>query len=235
VSAHLAPLGTEQDVILVAASGLAREVIAVAPRGIRIVGILDDDPAKHGTAVGGVPVLGGLPEAAARGEAKLAVCAGKGAARRGIVHRLAELGVRAADYATIVGPGVRVPRGTRIGAGSIVLPGVVITADIAIGRHVVLMPNVTLTHDDVLDDYATLAAGVALGGSVEVGEAAYLGMNAGVRERVRVGADAVVGMGAAVLRDVPRGETWVGVPARAIDADAATPAVAPDLALGAVR
>jgi acetyltransferase-like isoleucine patch superfamily enzyme len=78
------------------------------------------------------------------------------------------------------------------------------------------MPNVTMTHDCVVADFATLAAGVSLGGGVRVGRAAYLGMNAAVHPGVRIGAGAVVGMGAVVLTDVPDGETWAGVPARAL-------------------
>lgn len=211
MSSHLAPV---DDVILVAASGLAREVIAAAPRGIRFIGILDDDREKHGSLLAGVPVSGGLEQLEHRGSAKIAVCAGKGAGRRGLVTRLSEFGVTDADYATLLAPGVRVPPGCAVGAGSVVLPGVVLTADVTIGRHVVVMPNVTLTHDDRLDDFATLCAGVSLGGNVTIGEAAYLGMNSSVRENSCVGAGAVLGMGAALLFDLPEGETWVGVPAR---------------------
>jgi sugar O-acyltransferase (sialic acid O-acetyltransferase NeuD family) len=210
MSAHIA---LDQDVVLVAASGLAREVIASAPRGVRFTGILDDDARKIGTSVGGVPVIGGLDAVARRGGAKLAVCAGKGAARRGLVSRLAELGAGEDDYATLIAPGVRVPADCAVGVGSILLPGVVLTADVFVGRHVVAMPNVTLTHDDEVSDFATLCAGVSLGGAVSIGEAAYLGMNSSVRQGTAVGADAVLGMGAALLEDLPRGETWVGVPA----------------------
>jgi acetyltransferase-like isoleucine patch superfamily enzyme len=79
------------------------------------------------------------------------------------------------------------------------------------------MPGVTLTHDDVVADFATFAAGVSLGGSVRVGRAAYLGMNSSVRERTSIGAGATIGMGAVVLADVPDDETWVGVPAHAME------------------
>lgn len=203
-----------EDLLLIAASGLAREIVAAAPSGIRFAGILDDDPAKLGTSVGGVPVIGGLEQAARRGGAKLAVCAGKGVSRRGLVNRLGEFGVTDADYATLIAPGVRVPADCSVGVGSILLPGVVLTANVVIGRHVVAMPNVTLTHDDEVADFVTLCAGVSIGGTAQLGEAAYLGMNSSVRQNVRVGADSVLGMGAALLTDLPQGETWVGVPAR---------------------
>ncbi|AYG03191.1 acetyltransferase [Gryllotalpicola protaetiae] len=211
MSSHLA---FNEEVLLVAASGLAREIIAAAPRGIRFIGVLDDDDSKVGSTLGGVPVLGGLEKIDRRGDAKVAVCAGKGASRRGLVNRLGEFGLTDADYATLIAPSVRVPADCSIGIGSVLLPGVVLTSNVFVGRHVVAMPNVTLTHDDEVDDFATLCAGVSLGGGVSIGEAAYLGMNSSVRENTRVGAGATLGMGAALLADLPERETWVGVPAR---------------------
>lgn len=212
-----------RDLLLLGASGLAREAAAAAQAGHRVIGVLDDDPDKRGTRVAGVEVLGGIAHAAEY-DADLLVCVGSGAGRRAVVARLAALGVDPGRYAKLVDVSVRIPDGCSVGAGSILLAGVVLTADVSVGRHVVVMPNATLTHDVRLDDYATLTAGVSLAGSVRVGEAAYLGMNASVRQGVSVGAGAVIGMGAAVLTDVPPGETWAGVPARPLRAHAATAA-----------
>jgi sugar O-acyltransferase (sialic acid O-acetyltransferase NeuD family) len=200
-------------VLLLGASGLAREVLAA---GItEVVGILDDDARLHGTRVSGVPVVGPI-DAAPRRDEQLLVCVGPSRSRRDVVGRLRELGVADGRYARYVAGSARLGATSTVGPGSILLDGVVVTADARIGDHVVIMPNCTVTHDDVLEDFATLAAGVALGGGVLVGEASYLGMNASVKQGVRVGADATIGMGAAVVRDVPGGETWAGVPARAV-------------------
>ena len=205
-----------RPLLLVAAGGLARETARAfaASRSGGALGFLDDDPAKAGATLAGVPVLGPIEAVVDHPEARLVVCAGRGAGRRAIVARLAALGVGEERYATILAPGVHVPEGCTVGAGSILLAGTVLTADVTVGRHVVCMPNVTLTHDDVLDDFVTLAAGVVLGGGVHVGEAAYLGMNSSVRELLQVGAEAVLGMGAALVSDQPAGSVWAGVPAR---------------------
>ena len=203
--------------LLVAASGLAREVMSVCEAtGRQVVGVLDDDPAKAGTAFGSTTVLGSLELARHHPEAELLLCAGKGSVRRDLAVRLAVLGVGSDRYATVVDPSVRVPSTCSLGAGSILLGGVVLTADVGVGRHVVCMPHVTLTHDDDLADYVTLTTGVSLGGGVCVGEAAYIGMNASVRERLSVGADSVLGMGAVLVADQPPGTVYAGVPARHI-------------------
>jgi len=198
-------------VLLVGASGVAREVIAAGMTGI--VGILDDDRNRHGTQIGGVPVRGPIEAAAERSELLL-VCIGDGTARRAVVRRLRDAGVGEDRFTTFVAPSARIGASSSVGAGSIVLDGVVVTADARIGRHVVVMPTCVITHDDVIGDWATLAAGVVLGGGVRVGEAAYLGMHASVRQGGVIGADAVVGMGAVVLDAVPAAQTWAGVPAR---------------------
>ncbi|MFD1719765.1 NeuD/PglB/VioB family sugar acetyltransferase [Georgenia deserti] len=202
------------SILLLGASGLAREVLAAGLGEMTdVAGVLDDDPARHGTICGGVPVLGGLDEARRRQD-QLLVCVGSGRRRREIVRRLTASGVRSGRYATFVAPGALIGGSSTVGVGAVLLPGAVVTADASVGQHVVVMPGATITHDDRLDDFTTLAAGVSLGGGVHIGEAAYLGMNAAVHPGITVGARATVGMGAAVLHDVPADQTWVGVPAR---------------------
>jgi sugar O-acyltransferase (sialic acid O-acetyltransferase NeuD family) len=204
------------ELILVAASGLARELLTIVETSgaCDVVGFLDDKPSLAGTSISDIPVLGSIEDVTRFPDAALVVCAGRGRARQAIVDRLIGLGVTEDRYATIIDPTVRVPRNCSIGAGTIVLAQCVLTADVSVGRHVVVMPHATLTHDDQVHDFATICAGVVLGGSVSVGQAAYLGMNASVRERLLIGADSTLGMGAVLLEDLPTGQTWGGAPAR---------------------
>ncbi|TFD91465.1 NeuD/PglB/VioB family sugar acetyltransferase [Cryobacterium serini] len=213
------------ELLLVGASGLAREVLILLRNHPEYapIGILDDLPGQRGTTVGGVSVLGSLDEVTRHPAARVLICVGRGEARARIADRLLALGVTEDRYVSLVHQSVEVPEGCRIGSGSIVLAGVVLTADVILGRHTVVMPQVTLTHGDRVDDFVTLCAGVTLGGDVSIGSGAYLGMNAAVRERVRIGPGAVLGMGSAVLENVPDRETWVGVPARRLRAAAGDP------------
>jgi sugar O-acyltransferase (sialic acid O-acetyltransferase NeuD family) len=204
-----------ERLLLVGASGLAREVLAVVREwgSHEVIGFLDDDVERRGSVVDGLPVIGGVEEIKELGDVALVLCVGRGAGRESLAARLTSLGVGDDRYATVIHPSVAVPAGSRVGAGSVLLAGVVLTTAVVIGRHVVVMPHATLTHDDVVEDFATLCAGVALGGDVRVGRGAYLGMSSSVRERVVVGAGATLGMGGVLLADLPDGETWVGVPA----------------------
>ncbi len=199
-------------VLLVGASGLAREVIPVLREAGRdILGVLDDRHELLPPAVSDVAMLGGIDDVRRFPEAEVLVCVGSGQARAAIIERM---GIAPARYTSVIDPSVRNPAGCPIGAGSILLAGVVITADVVIGRHVVAMPQVTIPHDCVVDDFVTFASGVSLGGGVTVGRAAYLGMNSSVLPGRKIGAGATVGMGAVVLADVPEAQAWAGVPAR---------------------
>lgn len=181
---------------------------------IEIVGIADDDPSTHGTERLGVPVIGGIEEAAHRvRDAALVVTIGNPSSfdsRRRIVERLGEEDAR---YATLVHPTAVVPPSARLGVGCVVHANVVMTADVVVGRHVVMMPAAVLTHGDRVGDYVTIASGAMLAGEVAIGSGAYVGAGALIRERVSIGEGSLIGMGAIVLADVPPGEVWAGAPA----------------------
>jgi sugar O-acyltransferase (sialic acid O-acetyltransferase NeuD family) len=209
-----------RPLLLAGAGGLARETLAAARAANTVapawqpLGLLDDDPARHGSEVDGLTVLGPLDLAREHPDAAVLICTGSArdpASRRRIADRLDLPDDR---YGTILHPAASIAAGTVLGPGSTMLAGCVVTAPQRIGRHVVAMPQVLLTHDDAVGDYVTMAGRVALAGGVRVAEGAYLGAGALVREGLTIGAWSVVGMGAIVLADVPAGEVWVGVPAR---------------------
>jgi len=218
--------GGRRPLILVGAGGLGRETaelvraINAQGPGWDLLGFADDDPALAATTVAGLPVLGSIASVASQ-PVDLAVCTARpavGCSRRPIV---AGLGLTPDRFPTLIHPEASIAPSTEFGPGCIVFAGVVATASVVVGAHVVCMPQVVLTHDDQLGDYATLASGVRLGGGVRVETEAYLGAGALVREGVHIGPAALVGMGAVVLNDVPAGEVWAGVPARALTASIA--------------
>lgn len=210
---------TPRPLLLVGGGGLAREVLAAArllPEEFEPLGALDDDPARHGADLDGLPVLGGSELVHEVGEAAVVVCVANARRPRARLAVVERLGLPPERYAAVVHPAASVAAGAEVGPGAVLMAGVVVTAPLRLGAHVVAMPHVLITHDDVVEDGVTFAGRASLGGAVRVGRSAYLGQGSSVREGVAIGEGAVVGMGAVVLQDVPAGEVWAGVPARRI-------------------
>lgn len=208
---------TPRPLLLVGGGGLAREVLAAVrllPEEWKPVGALDDDPARHGADLDGLPVLGGSQIVHEMPDAAVLVCIASARRPLGRMNVVRRLGLPEDRYATVVHPAASVPEGASLGPGTVLLAGTVVTTPLRLGAHVVAMPHVLVTHDDEVGDGVTFAGRAALGGAVRVGESAYLGQGSCVREGVSIGAGAVVGMGSVVLTDVPAGEVWVGNPAR---------------------
>ncbi len=208
------------DLLIAGAGGFARETVSavaavneVTPT-FRLLGLLDDDPALHGTSRAGATVLGGLSMVDAYPDASVVLCLGNPRSFRVRARVVERLGLASHRYATIVHPSASVGLGCMLGPGTVVLGQSVLTSDVTVGGHVAVMPHCVLTHDCVIEQYATLASGVRLGGGVRLREGCYGGAGALIREGATVGAGALIGMGSVVLRDVPFGEVWAGNPAR---------------------
>jgi sugar O-acyltransferase (sialic acid O-acetyltransferase NeuD family) len=221
-----------RDLLLIGAGGFSRET-AEAVRAINAVrptwnllGFLDDDAQRHGSLIGGTPVLGPIDAVHDHPAAAVLICTGRPdnyVSRKRIAERL-ELDER--RYAIVIHPTATVGSTCSVGAGSVLLAHVDLTADVAIGRHVTAMPQVVLTHDVRIDDFVTMGSGVRIGGAAHVAEGAYIGAGACVREGLRIGERAMIGMSAVVTRDVPDERLWFGAPARDM-APAPLPAARP--------
>jgi sugar O-acyltransferase (sialic acid O-acetyltransferase NeuD family) len=219
--------GNGGDLVIVGAGGFGRETAQVVHdlnqcgAAWRLLGYLDDNPARHGTAIDGTTILGGRGEIRHLPDVAVVVCTGHPGDYVSRMRIVNDLGLPPERYATIVHPTVAMSASSSIGHGCVVLAHVTLTAAVRVGAHVAIMPQVTLTHDNVIEDFATLASGARLGGGVRVQRAAYLGAGALIRENRTIGAFSLVGMGAVVTRDVPARQVWAGVPARYLrDADA---------------
>lgn len=209
-----------RDLLLIGSGGFAREA-AEAVRAVNalrptwnLLGFLDDDPARQGTVVSGLPVLGTTEDVHERPDAQVLVCTGRPTnyvSRRQIVERL---GLDEDRYPTVVHPMASVGSTCAVGAGTVLLAHVVLTSDAVVGRHVAVMPHVVLTHDTHVGDWATLGSGVRVGGGCHVRDGAYVGAGALVKEALTIGERAMVGMGAVVTADVPAERLWYGAPAR---------------------
>lgn len=201
---------------VVGAGGFGREVAAwyeAACPDSRVAGYLDDDAARHGTTLAGLPVVGDLTMLGAPGSVNVLVAIGSPAIRRQVDVRLRALGH---TPMTLVHPEASVGPRCTLADGVIVGPGAVLTVDVTVGRCAIVYYGSLVGHETVIGDHAFVAPGVSIAGNVTIGDGADIGIGASVIQGVTIGEGAIIGGGACVIRDVPARTVAVGVPAQVI-------------------
>lgn len=102
----------------------------------------------------------------------------------------------------------------RVGGGSFLAAQAVVAPQATLGEGVIVNHGAVVDHDCTVGAWCHIAPRAVLGGGVSLGEAVLLGSGAVVLPGLRIGSGAIIGAGAVVTRDVPEGQSWVGIPAR---------------------
>ena len=199
------------EVSIIGAGGHGEVVLGIlrAAGQHTVVGFLDSDPAKHGTAVDGVEVLG-PPDAA---EGPFIVAVGDNAARKELTGRLTARGLEAV---TAVHPSAYVAPSASVEPGTVVCAGAVVCDHARLGAGAIINTSAVVEHHVAIGPFVHVAPGVVLTGRLTVREGAMIGAGATLLPCITVGAWSTVGAGAVVLKDVPEGVTVAGLPARVI-------------------
>lgn len=192
------------------AGGHARVVVsALEAVGTTVAGLFDDDPARTGADVDGVPVLGRLADRLPL-DAPLVLAVGSNATRA----RLAALLDGQVAWATVVHPTAWVHRTATLGPGTVVFAGAVVQPGTTVGAHGIVNTGACIDHDGRLGDFVHVAPGCHLAGTVTLGDGVFCGVGASIVPGVTVGAWTTVGAGGVVVGDLPEKVVAVGVPAR---------------------
>lgn len=200
-----------KSLIVLGAGGHAKVVISTAhASGYSVQAIYDDNPAKWGSLLLGVPVRGEVQQVEQL-ECLGFIAIGDNQARKRIATQLQCL-----VWATLIHPHSWADASVQVGEGTLLNAGVVVQPEAKIGRHCIVNTSASIDHDCEIDDFVHISPGARLAGGVKVGEGTLLGVGCVVLPNRTIGAWSIVGAGAVVVDDVPKGVVVAGVPARVI-------------------
>ncbi|MDB5866722.1 MAG: acyltransferase [Betaproteobacteria bacterium] len=208
-----------EPVIVIGAGGHARVLLDVLRlRGVEVLGVVDNDCAKRGQTVGGVPVTGGDEEVQnhpAHGVRLVNAVGTVGVSpqRSGVFERFKQHGYR---FAEVIHPSATIAADAVLCEGAQIMAGAIVQTGCRVGRNSILNTRASIDHDCEIGDHVHVAPGVTLSGNVSVGEGSHVGTGATVIQGVRIGRHCLIAAGAVVVRDVLDGVGVAGVPAREV-------------------
>lgn len=119
-------------------------------------------------------------------------------------------------FPNLIDPSVIMSRSVHMGIGNIICAGCIMTREIIIGDFNIINLDCTIGHDACIRSYVTLNPSVNVSGNVYIGNESNIGTGTQIIQGIKIEDNVIVGAGAVVIKNVLRGSTSVGNPAKTI-------------------
>ena len=187
--------------------------------GVDVLGFIETDPEKQLLEVNDINVFahsGGKEAKAvlADQDMQYIVALGDIAERRKLYEAMASTTKRPST--TGAHPMAYVSPYSKVGFGNLLSAFSAIQANASMGDMNHLHTGASIEADAKVGNYCTLSPGVRIGSRCEVEDEVFIGTGAVIYPGVKVGKGAIIGAGSVVLREVKKGQTVHGNPAKEI-------------------
>jgi sugar O-acyltransferase (sialic acid O-acetyltransferase NeuD family) len=210
---------SKELILLLGAGGHCKSVIEAieSQNEFDIAGILDL-PEKFGQEVLGYPVVGSdenINEWVTKiTNAVISVGQIKSAALRiKLYTKLKEAG---ANLPVIIASSAYVSRHSNISEGTVILHQAFVNAGASIGVNTIINSAAIIEHDAIVGSHTHISTGARVNGDCLIGSEVLVGSNAVIRNGINIQDRAIIGAGAVVVKNVSKGLTVVGNPAKEI-------------------
>lgn len=211
------PGAYSRPIIIIGCGGHAAVLIdALKAGGAQLLAAADDDPAKTGTRIAGLDIIGDRTAVRAHDPGGVLLANGVGSKgdpreRRSIFHWFKQAGY---EFATVVHPSAVMAGDVVLGEGVQIMAGAVIQPRCTIGANTIVNTRAGIDHDARIGEHVHIGPGATLCGDVTLGNACHVGPGATLIQGVRLAGDCVVAAGAVVVRSFDRSATLYGMPAK---------------------
>lgn len=199
------------------ASVIAFGILDAFQRGksnLEFVGYIND---RDGVSeIEGYPVVGGLKdiEKLIEQDYYFINAIGKIDSQEERIDLIESLNIPDERYVAFIHPDAYVAPNVKLGPGCVVLANASISPGTILGKSCRVMINAVIGHNNIIGDYCFFAAASCTGAYLKIGDGVFVSLNATVKEFLTIESFSTVGMGAVLLKDVGKGEVWVGNPAK---------------------
>jgi sugar O-acyltransferase (sialic acid O-acetyltransferase NeuD family) len=203
-----------EEIILIGAGGLAREIIGIISDNIyhgqnnqKVIGLLDDNIPK-GTLVNNLPVLGKINEH--NNFTSMFVIAIANPPVKEKIFNL--LGLPLDRFANIISFRSIQFSLKVFGFGNVIYPNAILSNNVSIYNLTTILPS-TIGHDAIIGNFTTISGNCSINGFVNIGKSVFIGSNASIQPGITVEDYVKLGANSHLFSKTKKGKSYYGVPA----------------------
>lgn len=179
----------------------------------KLIGFLDNDPAKADKDFMGYKVIGGsdkITEEQFKDCYVINAITRDAITRRTSTNQLLNYG---AKFTNLIHPDVYL-KYVQIGKGLYIQDGVILQSSVVVCDHVSIHMGSLIGHESSIGEFSFIAHGCNISGLVKIEDSVFIGAGSTILPRLRIGNNSIIGAGAVVISDVEPHSVVVGNPAK---------------------